>query len=55
MPDWTSSRMPKGSSTAAARELVGIAGHLDGHRVGRDVDDLGLGTAGDLETWPRLS
>ena len=34
--------MPNGSSTRRkSRELVGVAGDLDGHRVGRDVDDLG--------------
>ena len=42
MPDWTSSRMPKGSSTREeVLELVGVAGHLDRDGVGGDVDDLG--------------
>ena len=30
-------------------ELVGVAGDLDGHRVGRDVDDAGLEQLDDVE------
>ena len=42
-PDWTSSRMPNGSThLQEAGQLLGVAGDLDGHGVGGDVDDAGL-------------
>ena len=42
IPDWTSSRTPKGSSTAQqGLHLVELAGALDGEAVRGHVDDLG--------------
>ncbi len=43
MPDWTSSRMPNGSTTfRKPASLSDVAGDLDGDGVGSDVDDAGL-------------